>query len=170
MALTSRPAPVPMQRLYRHSINPGLADNKKILDVGGGPVSMLLKTRNSALGMVWDPIKYPDWVYARYRAKNIISVIAAGEDLETFGWDEVWIYNVLQHCIDPEKIVRKARQAAPIVRLFEWIDFPPHPGHPQMLTEDKMTEWLGASGTVANLSESGCAGHSFSGVFQGVRP
>src|SRR5271169_3785444 len=42
-------------------------DGKRILDIGGGPVSMLLKVKNLKLGMVCDPIRYPDWVYERYR-------------------------------------------------------------------------------------------------------
>ena len=139
---------------------------RKILDIGGGPTSMLLKTANLSCGMVCDPIRYPDWVYARYMLKGVVSVVISGEDIETVGWDEVWIYNVLQHCKDPERIVRNARRAAPLIRLFEWIDIPPHPGHPQMLTEANLSKWLGASGTVGQLDgEAGCYGKFFAGVF-----
>jgi hypothetical protein len=102
------------------------AMGKRILDIGGGPVSMLLKTQNLALGMVCDPITYPAWAYERYRAKGIIYLVQSGEDIASFGWDEVWIYNVLQHCMDPNKIIDNARKAAPLIRIFEWIDFPPH--------------------------------------------
>jgi hypothetical protein len=138
---------------------------KQILDIGGGPVSMLLKAINMRLGMVCDPITYPSWVYERYRAKGILYRVQSGEDVDTFGWDEVWIYNVLQHCMDPKRIIDNARNAAPLLRVFEWIDFPPHPGHPHMLTQDNMALWLGAPGVVTRLSESGCHGNSFSGVF-----
>jgi hypothetical protein len=138
---------------------------QRILDIGGGPVSMLLKTINLGLGMVCDPITYPSWVYERYRAKGILYLVQSGEDVNTFGWDEVWIYNVLQHCMDPKKIIDNARRAARLLRVFEWIDFPPHCGHPHMLTEDNMASWLGAAGVVTRLSESGCNGNSFSGIF-----
>jgi hypothetical protein len=141
------------------------AGGRRILDIGGGPVSMLLKSFNLREGMVCDPIRYPDWTYERYRAKGIKCVQISGEDLDVVGWDEVWIYNVLQHCMDPERIVQNARKAAPLIRLFEWINFPPHPGHPQMLTESNLEKWLGSKGKVVELSEKGCYGMSFSGVF-----
>lgn len=141
------------------------AGGKRILDIGGGPVSMLLKTYNLGEGMVCDPIRYPDWVIERYRAKGIKYIQISGEDIDVSGFDEVWIYNVLQHCMNPEKIILNARRAAPVIRLFEWIDFPPHPGHPQMLTAANLQKWLGSDGHVARLSESGCNGNSFSGVF-----
>src|SRR5215469_535782 len=120
------------------------AGGKRVLDIGGGPVSMLLKTVNLKEGMVCDPIRYPDWTLERYRAKGIKYMQISGEDIDTVGWDEVWIYNVLQHCMDPERIIANARKAGRVIRLFEWIDFPPHPGHPQMLTVANLEKWLGS--------------------------
>jgi hypothetical protein len=104
-------------------------------------------------------------VYERYRAKNITYLTLPGEELETFGWDEVWIYNCLQHSRSPERIIANARRAAPVIRLFEWIDIPPHQGHPQMLTAPNLTRWLGGPGEVADLDEAGCVGRAFFGVF-----
>ncbi|HEX5321811.1 MAG TPA: hypothetical protein VFW46_21820 [Stellaceae bacterium] len=144
------------------------AGGKRILDIGGGPVSMLLKADNLPLGMVCDPILYPDWVIARYAAKGIVFLNLPGEELRNFGWDEVWIYNVLQHTRDPARIIENAYKAAPVIRLFEWIDIPPHQGHPQMLTEAGLTKWLGSEGKTVALDESGCRGNSFSGVFERV--
>jgi len=126
---------------------------------------MLLKAKNLALGMVCDPITYPSWVYERYRAKGILYLVQSGEDVDSYGWDEVWMYNVLQHCKDPKKIIENAKKAAPVLRIFEWIDFPPHQGHPQMLTASNMSSWLGAPGVVTKLSEPGLRGNTFSGVF-----
>jgi hypothetical protein len=34
--------------------------NLKILDIGGGPTSLLLKTYNLKEGKIIDPLKYPD--------------------------------------------------------------------------------------------------------------
>ena len=141
------------------------AAGKRILDIGGGPVSMLLKCRDLGAGMVIDPIRYPDWVYRRYDAKGIQYLQMDGEAVYFSGFDEVWIYNVLQHCIDPATVIRNARAAAPVLRIFEWLDFPPHPGHPHMLTESAMNEWCGGRGTVKHLAERGCYGNSYAGVF-----
>jgi glycosyltransferase involved in cell wall biosynthesis len=138
----------------------------KIADIGGGPTSMLLKCGNVSGSVVVDPLGYPDWVVDRYAAKGIQYVQSRGEDWEGEGFDEVWIYNCLQHTDDPEKIIKNALKAAPVLRIFEWIDFPPHPGHPQELKKQKLEEWIGKIGSTCTLNESGCFGNAFYGVFR----
>src|SRR5271155_1191659 len=143
--------------------------NKRILDIGGGPVSMLLKTINLKEGKVCDPLRYPDWVYERYKIKKIMAAVTVGEEITEADWDEVWIYNCLQHTVDPRRVIANARRAAPLLRIFEWIDIPPHEGHPHMLTEPLLTEWLGQAGHVDDFKESGCFGRAFYGVFKATQ-
>jgi len=123
-------------------------NGKKILDIGGGPVSLLLKCHDHGGSKVVDPIKYPKWTIDRYAANNIEYDQKPGEDVDEEGYDEVWIYNCLQHVIDPEKIINNAKKAAPVIRIFEWIDIPAHEGHPHELKEDKLNKWLGGKGSV----------------------
>lgn len=141
---------------------------KCILDIGGGPSSMLLKTINLKKGKVIDPIKYPDWTVDRYKSKNIHVVVDCGENVNDTGWDEVWIYNCLQHVIDPEKIIQNAKRAAPVLRIFEWIDIPAHEGHPHELTEELLNKWIGQIGSTCTLSESdtNCYGRAYYGCFK----
>lgn len=147
---------------------------RSVVDIGGGPVSMLLKTKNLGAAKVIDPILWPRWVYDRYQAHGIRAVQRAGEqEIHETGtslrWDEAWIYNVLQHTDDPRMVLVNARRAARTVRLFEWVDIPPHEGHPQMLTADLLRVWLGTTGgETAVLSESGCHGRAFFGAFPGI--
>src|ERR1051325_7508235 len=64
-------------------------ENKNILDIGGGPVSMLLKCENRGRTMVVDPCHYPSWVYNRYTTCGIEYAQIRGEDLPlTNRWDE----------------------------------------------------------------------------------
>lgn len=143
--------------------------NKSVLDIGGGPSSLLLKTHNRNLCKVADPCKYPAWVYARYEIAGIHWAIEAGEKLDlSRNFDEVWIYNVLQHTDDPQAIIRNAKAVAGTIRIFEWINIPPHPGHPQMLLEDELNEWLGGTGTVEDFRdrpENGCNQVAYYGCF-----
>ncbi|GAI35766.1 unnamed protein product, partial [marine sediment metagenome] len=44
---------------------------KSILDVGGGPVSLLLRCYNFSRAVVVDPCDYPDWVAERYKMAGI---------------------------------------------------------------------------------------------------
>lgn len=138
-----------------------------ILDIGGGPSSMLLKCFNLKRGKVIDPIAYPPWTKLRYQCMNIDVEVKFGEDVVESGWDEVWIYNCLQHCKDPKKIIHNALNAANILRIFEWINIEQYKGHPTQLTKEYLDECIGiqGSGTVY-LNESGCVGRAYYGVFK----
>ena len=140
---------------------------KRILDIGGGPVSILLKSVNGT-GTVIDPCRFPDWVTQRYAANNIAFYRRAGEQLD-FPYrcfDEVWIYNVLQHTDDPSQIIAKAKNLAPCLRIFEWVDLPAYPGHPQEITQSKLEAWIGMPGKISDFAgENECYGKAFHGCF-----
>jgi 2-polyprenyl-3-methyl-5-hydroxy-6-metoxy-1,4-benzoquinol methylase len=130
-------------------------EGKKILDIGGGPTSLLLKTYGLARAKVIDPLQYPTWIYNRYDTANIEWQIEYGEyiteDADSF--DEVWIYNVLQHTRSPEKIIDNAKKIAPVIRMFEWINLPAYEGHPQALTKERLDTALGAIGSIGKADD-----------------
>lgn len=139
----------------------------KILDIGGGPVSMLLKCKN-VKGIVVDPCGYPNWVLKRYEECGIKFIQQPAEEFTTDKvYDMCLIYNVLQHTMDPEKIVKNMRSFSKVIRVFEWINEPISVGHPQLLTNEKLNSWFGGQGKVEHLNESGCHGASWSGIFMG---
>lgn len=141
---------------------------KRVLDIGGGPVSILLKSVNGS-GAVIDPCRFPDWVSLRYAANNIAFYRHAGEEAGYFprhSFNEVWIYNVLQHTDDPAQIIANAKNAAPRLRIFEWVDLPAYPGHPQEITQSKLEAWIGMPGTVTEFTgQNECHGKAFHGCF-----
>jgi len=144
-----------------------------VLDIGGGPCSLLLKCVN-VVGVVADPCDYPTWVMARYEAAGLLYVSAKGEELEEEGnvaaltpFDECWLYNVLQHTEDPDRVIANARKIGKIIRLFEWIDTGTAPGHPHNLTETWLNEQLGGFGKVEEMNENTATGKAFFGVFKG---
>ena len=143
---------------------------KSVLDIGGGPVSLLLKCVNLKEGRVVDPCDYPDWVYERYEAAGIECLVLRGESLihtPIDPYDECLIYNCLQHVEDPESIIKNARACSKIIRLFEWIDCGTSEGHPHELTEAKLNQWLGGEGKVDNINENSAVGKAFFGIFKG---
>lgn len=143
-------------------------NHARIIDIGGGPTSMLLKAINLGAGLVVDPLSYPEWCYQRYEAAGIRVSVKRGEDIDGGEFDEAWIYNCLQHTDDPAKIIENAFKAAKKLRLFEWIDVPPHDGHPIELTKESLDKWIGASGQTIRLAESGCYGHAYYNVFEKI--
>jgi len=123
---------------------------RSVLDIGGGPVSLLLKCRNRGRCVVADPADYPAWVKARYEAAGIEYLKIPGEEFpsrdERNRFDEVWIYNVLTHVRDPKAVIERAKQCGTVVRLFEWLDTEMNEGHPHTLTKDFLDGVLGADG------------------------
>ena len=143
-----------------HSFDMG---GKSVIDIGGGPCSILLKCENRGRSLVVDPAVWPEWVNARYTATGIETFQGPGEALldahfypiETSDFDLALIYNCLQHVDDPEKIVANACAAAKELRMFEWINIPPHEGHPHELKADLLEKWTGRQGRVVDLPECG---------------
>lgn len=138
-----------------------------VLDVGGGPVSMMLKCAQRGVSAVADPLldEFPTWVHDRYTAAGIDTWCLRGEDLDATGFDEAWIYNVLQHVDDPELVCANACRAARTVRVFEWINIPAYDGHPHELTQHRLEEWFGGRGISTRLAQDGCYGQAFYGMF-----
>jgi hypothetical protein len=136
--------------------------------------SILLKCVNFSEAIVIDPLmnKYPRWVLSRYMESNIAPFESKGEELikgRTRGVDEVWIYNVLEHCEEPKKIINNAKRIGKIVRLFEWIDtaLGINNGHIHSFTEKQLNEWLGGNGKTEMIKRGGANGHAYFGVFKG---
>lgn len=137
---------------------------KSVIDIGGGPSSLLLKCVNFSKAAVVDPMPMPDWVIARYVMANIAVLPEKGESLLWTECDECWVYNVLQHTEDPALVIKSARRAA-LIRIFEWIDTPVNVGHLHTLTEAKLNEWLGGEGKVEMVNQNNCRGKAYYGIF-----
>lgn len=148
------------------------AGGKSILDVGGGPISMLLKTKNFSKATVVDPCDYPLDVIRGYKNKDIEFVNEMAEEfLSKEKYDEVWCYNVLQHTHDPVKILENMKKNSKgIIRIFEWVYAPPTIGHPQFITREMIENifnkdgWKWVAFDENYLNEDGCVGRAVFGV------
>jgi 2-polyprenyl-3-methyl-5-hydroxy-6-metoxy-1,4-benzoquinol methylase len=111
---------------------------KTVLDVGGGPVSMTLRCLNATKLVVVDPLKWLPSVLRRYHHYGIDLVRSAAENLPDIGkFDEVWMYNVLQHVNDPHRVldaVTKHVAVGGVFRIFEWLNIPTDKCHLHTLT------------------------------------
>jgi hypothetical protein len=134
-----------------------------VIDIGGGPVSLLLKCINVS-GVVIDPGPYPDWVYDRYRAAGIRYVVELGENLNVIGHDEAWIYNSLQHTVNPYLVIDNAKRAAKTVRVFQWINTLVSEDSPHVLTRNLLDKALDIKGTVEAINLFGYIGYAYHGV------
>lgn len=144
-------------------------NDASILDIGGGPVSILLKTK-ARKRSVLDPCDYPAWVAERYKCGGVEYIKDQAENESAYKeiFDEIWIYNCLQHVVDPEKILTNARKYSKIIRIFEWIDTGVSDGHLHNLTTENLDKWLGGFGKVENINRSPVVGKAYFGIFLGA--
>lgn len=139
----------------------------KVLDIGGGPTSLLLKSFNFAPGTrVIDPCEYPVWVYDRYRTHGVGVWQDQAENLSLMSgvYDEVWMYNCLQHVDDPELIIKNGfdvLKPGGVFRIFEWIDTEINEAHPHSLTSEDFHRWTGQYGGIVHLNELGAVGTAY---------
>lgn len=143
---------------------------KLILDLGGGPVSLLLKTYNGTR-IVLDPCKYPQWVLDRYIASDILFYSMKAEDISVnfvTVFDEVWMYNVLLHVEDPIKVINNAKRITKLLRVVECINTQAAPGHPHTFTSEWLDSHLEGKGTIDDSRTPPISHTLWSGVFKGV--
>lgn len=153
---------------------------QSVLDVGGGPVSMTLRCINASEMVVVDPCDWPAPVLRRYKNYGIEFIQAKGEDLDTAlpsdkEFDEVWLYNVLQHVDDPVKVLKNAIarvKPGACFRIFEWVNVPADDCHPHVLDVDTLRNWIldcGCQSLILSnpyLNEYWCKCQAFVGVFK----
>ena len=127
---------------------------------------MLLKCVNGN-GVVVDPCPYPEWVRARYEAAEIDYYVARAEAFTHRNhFSEAWVYNVLQHVVDPEAVIETAKRQANVLRIFEWLETEPCEGHPHMLHAHELNDWIGGTGEAGFVNDNGATGLAYWGVFE----
>jgi 2-polyprenyl-3-methyl-5-hydroxy-6-metoxy-1,4-benzoquinol methylase len=143
-------------------------DGKSVIDIGGGPVSLLLKCTGLVRATVVDPLEVPHWVALRYEEAGIMFEQKPAEQIkDKRSYDEAWIYNCLQHTASPKKIVKNALRVAEIVRVFEWIETRINEGHPHSFTANQLDQWLGGEGKSETLKYPTLRGKCYYGIFVG---
>jgi ubiquinone/menaquinone biosynthesis C-methylase UbiE len=151
-------------------------EGQSILDVGGGPDSMLLRSKNFSKARIVDPGDYPSSVINTYKEKNIEYVQELAEDYTSNEqFDEVWIYNVLQHTVNTKQIIENSiRSANKRIRFLDWGYTKPFRGHPQTITTRYLIdnfkkegwEWKSLNEKYLNDSEFQLTGWLIWGVFE----
>lgn len=136
-----------------------------VLDIGGGPTSLLLRCVN-VKGKVIDPLDFPKWVIERYKTAEIEYAKVKAEEMKEKGWDEIWLYNVLEHTENPKKVIENAKKAGKIIRIFQWLNTGIGTGHIHTLLENDLNEWLNGEGKIEKFDgKANLWGIAYFGVF-----
>lgn len=121
--------------------------NKTVIDIGGGPYSLLLKGVN-VKGTVVDPLPIPQWCQDRYKVAGINFIQRKAEDFAEGHYNIGLIYNCLQHTDNPQKIIGNMRKMCDLIYIHEWLDTPISDGHIHTIREAELNEWLDAKGMI----------------------
>lgn len=80
---------------------------------------------------------------SEYLSRFGIPVIQMMAEDAMYKADEVWLLNVLQHVVDPHKIVERAKAQAKVIRFFEPVNYGIDACHPWNLTMAMFKAWFG---------------------------
>jgi hypothetical protein len=132
-----------------------------VTDIGCGPESLLLYHPAETMFAV-DPLEFLESDEERYKSSGIIRRIVPAETYIGQQTEEVWMYNCLQHTIDPHKVLGVVTaHAQKVIRIFEWVHVPTDGLHLHKLNEGMIIDALRAGGfapereTIGRVVESG---------------
>jgi len=121
--------------------------DKSVLDIGCGPVSQLQRCAHGEGCRGVDPLAVSPETLQRYVDTDVEFLNVKAEEMPVDKqFDEIWMYNTLQHTDSPPEIFKRLLACTKVgsaVRIFEWIDLGVCPGHPQNLTEAMFAEVFG---------------------------
>lgn len=112
-----------------------------VVDIGGGPFSMLYGYPERGRCAVVDPLPIPQDCVDRYRQGGIefLQLPAEVYMREYSGpkFDEAWIYNCLQHVQDPIAILSAVPKCAKVLRICEPMETIVEMYHPHSFGVDE---------------------------------
>ena len=116
--------------------------HKHIIEVGCAEIPALYFCRNYKYSVIIEPL--PTLILEELtRDMNVSLIKRPAENTGLFNYDEVWLFNVLQHVIDPDKLIDKMKNAAKRIRFFEPVNTEIDDYHPHAFTYDDFTRWFG---------------------------
>ena len=157
------------RQYFEHlGIDPNL-ERKWIIEIGCADIPALIFCTNYSHSIVIEPM--PSSVLDEVTAGKPIDIHKVPvEDLDLPGVyesnqaDEVWLFNVMQHIIDPDLFVEKCKKWGKVIRFFEPIDMGTNDCHPHAYTIEDFQKWFGdcvkryvAAPNVTNFHQANCA-------------
>jgi len=112
-----------------------------IIEVGPADYPALLYL-NGANNHIIEPLP-SDKLKTFCKFKHINLINSPAEDIEWPIAKEAWFFNVLQHVLDPEIIINKAKEAVDTIRYFEPIDLPTDLMHFHSFTIEDYRNYFG---------------------------
>jgi len=131
-----------------------------VIEVGPADFPALAHCKNWGTAIIVEPMP-SEILENTCKEQNITLVTKPFEDcipLDFGAWEgttEVWLFNVLQHVIDPNLFIGVAKTFADRIRFFEPIDQPITEYHPHSYSLKDFQSWFGQVNLYAGKSVEG---------------
>lgn len=128
------------QQYFKYlGIDPNTFSSNKIVEIGPANFPALAYYRNNNVGsIIIEPLP------SEYLKRFGIPIKTEPAEYCEYEADEVWLFNVLQHVLDPNLIVERAKKQAKVIRFFEPTNYGVDECHPHNLTMEMFNDWFGA--------------------------
>lgn len=129
--------------------------DKTIVEVAAGSVPAVMMVEGAKRRVAVEPLMATElWKPQREacEATGVEIVADAYEYVDidaSVGVDETWLFNAIEHVIDPVEQMKKAMETSQVVRVFEATNgLPPSTAHPHTITKELITSVMGDFGEV----------------------
>jgi hypothetical protein len=113
---------------------------KKIIEIGPAHIPALYFCTNYE-GVIIEPME-SEILRDITIEKNIRLIKEPAEYVDLKGYDEAWLFNVLQHVIDPDLLIYNIKRSVKLIRFFEPVNMGTAPQHPHAFTINDFINWF----------------------------
>ncbi len=115
---------------------------KSVIEVGSAKIAGLCFCENYGKSYIVEPLIFEDTLDF-YKEKGITMIHRPVETCDLPKVDQAWMFNLLQHVIDPLTVIEKLKECAEEIYFFEPLDVPMDEKHIHSLSENFFLEEFG---------------------------
>ena len=141
---------------------------RSIVEIGPSKVPGLYFCTNISHSYMIEPLVFEDSAKALSSRKDLSFIRDPAETCEFPKADEAWLFNVLQHVIDPIKIIERCKENVKVIRFFEPIDTGCDLAHPHTFNFDFFARHFGQDNVKYFIGGSGGQGFHGNNCAYGV--
>jgi len=95
---------------------------KSVIEIGSADFPVLKYCTNLGSCYIIEPMQSP--YLERDLDSHIVLIKDIAEEVQFPYVHEIWMFNLLQHVLDPDLIIKKSKKAANVIRFFEPVNCP----------------------------------------------
>ncbi len=98
-------------------------NGQSVVEIGPAKIAGLCFCKNYGKSYIIEPLVFQDTIDF-YNSKDITVINEPAETCNIPKVNQIWLFNVLQHVIDPLAIIENCKKSADVIYFFEPINYP----------------------------------------------